>query len=100
MGRESCELCGHRREPGLMEKFHIIPTEVTELAQVPESRIITLCPDCHRELNKWYSTRVADTGFDTATKRFRPKTPQEMVREYEFAFNIFEKYKRERKKRF
>ncbi len=98
MGRESCELCGYPGEPRLMDKYHTIPVEVTERAGVPESRTIRLCQNCHRELNKWYSTRVADTGFDTNLNRFRPKTPLETVREYEFAFNIFAKYKKEQKK--
>ena len=98
MGRESCELCGYRGEPRLIEKRHVVPIEVTERAGVPESRIITLCPNCHRELNKWYSIKVADVGYDTKTNKFRAKSPPEMVREYEFAFNIFVKYKREQKK--
>ncbi len=98
MGRESCELCGYRGEPGTVEKHHIVPIEVTERAGVPESRIIALCQSCHRELNRWYSVKVADTGYDTSLNRFRPKSPLEMVREYEFAFNTFAKYKQEQKK--
>ena len=98
MGGEYCELCGYRGEARLMEKCHTIPVAVTESAGVAESRIITLCQNCHRELDKWYSVKVADTGFDSNLNRFRPKTPQEMVGEYEFALAMFEKYKGKQKK--
>ncbi len=98
MGRQSCDLCGYHGEPNLLAEHLAIPLAVTREAGVAESRIITLCQNCHRELDRWYSVKVADTSYDTSLNRFRPKTAQEMVREYEFAFNMFAKYKGAQKK--
>ena len=95
MPKEECELCGCQIELGLVEKHHVVPTDVTEQAGLPESQTLRLCSDCHREAHSWYSATVSDMEYEPKIKRFRNKLPLEMVREYEFAFNSFMKRKRE-----
>jgi len=36
--------------------------------------------------------------YDTKMKQFRVKSPQEMVKEYEIAYQRFARYKKEQKK--
>jgi len=99
MGKETCELCGRKSELETIEKHHVVPVEVTEQAGMPESRVVELCCNCHRELHKWYSIKVADMAYDTQIKRFRAKSGVEMVKEYEAAYKVFAEYKKGRRKR-
>ncbi len=98
MRKETCELCGYEDELGTVKKYHVFPQEITEQAGIKRSKIIRLCPNCQRELDKWYSTKVAHMAYDTRMKRFRTKSPQEMVKEYEIAYQRFTRYKREQQK--
>jgi len=94
MGKEICELCGYRSEPRTIEKHHIVPTKVTELAGMPESAIVRLCSNCHKEVHTWYSENVFDMAYDPGIKRFRQRSPVEMVKEYEAAYRVFAAYKK------
>ncbi len=98
MGKETCEFCGCRSELGTIEKHYIVPTKVTEQAGMPESAKISLCCNCHFELHTWYRTKVMDMVYDPETKRFRAKSWDEEVKDYESAFNEFRKYKDEQRK--
>ena len=98
MGKETCEVCGCESELGVTEKHNVVPTEVTKQARIPESKIVRVCPNCHQELNRWYSTRVTDMAYNPAAKQFRAKSGLEMVKEYQSAFNSFVKYKKEQKR--
>ena len=98
MGTKTCQLCGYEDEAGSIKKYHVIPQEIAERAGIHKSRIIRLCSNCQRELSRWYSTKVADMTYDTKMKQFRVKSPQEMVREYEIAYQRFARYKKEQKK--
>ena len=98
MGKELCEVCECEGETGVAEKHHIIPIEVTQQAGMPESQTLELCGNCHRELHRWYSTKVADMTYDASIKRFRVKSYGEMVQEYHSVFDSFVKYKKEQKK--
>ena len=98
MRKETCELCGRKIELGFIEKNHIIPTEVTEEAGMPESKAVRLCSNCHRELRRWYSTKVTDVAYAPETRRFRTKSWTERVKEYESAYDSFIKYKRKQKR--
>lgn len=94
MGKENCEICGHRSQLGAIEKQHTIPCEVTEEAGMPESQTLRLCLNCRLELAKWYSAKVAKMAYDTKMQRFRYKTSHEMAQEYQAAFNGFVIYKK------
>ena len=97
MEKKTCEVCGYESEIGALEKHRVVPTQFTEQADMPESRIARLCSHCHQELHKWYLTKVADMAYDTEAKRFINKSPLEMIREYEASFNSFVRYKHEQK---
>ena len=97
MGKETCELCGCRIDPGTIEKHHIVPIKITEQAGMPESASIRLCPDCHREVHTWYSGNIFEMAYDPETKRFRQKSPLEMVKEYQASYKVFVAYKQGQK---
>ena len=99
MEDETCQVCGYKSELGVTEKHHVVPTEVTEPGGIPRSKIVRLCRNCHRELHRWYSTRVADMVYDPEAKRFRAKSSPEMVKEYESAYESFVRFKGRQKKR-
>ena len=98
MRKEICELCGNRIEPRYIERHHVIPTQVTEQAGLPESQTLMLCSDCHREMQKWYSAKVSDMTYDSKTKRFRNRSWLEIVKEYRSAFNSLMKYRKKKPK--
>lgn len=93
MSKESCELCGRELGPVTAEKHFIVPGELREQAGIRESKAVKLCPDCFRELTRWYSNNVSKIAYDENTRRFRERSPLEMVREYETAYKSFSKYK-------
>jgi predicted HNH restriction endonuclease len=96
MGKKTCEICGKAIESGFVETHHVVPVEVTTKAGVPDSRVVTLCGDCHQEVHRWYSGKVTDMAYDPRTLKFRAKSWPEMVKEYESAYDSFVRYKQKR----
>ena len=94
MPKESCELCGYNK-PGFINKYYIVPQEISEQAGIKQAKMVRLCPNCQQELGKWYSARVADITYDTEMKQFKPKSPLQMVKEYEMAYQWFVHNKKE-----
>jgi heterodisulfide reductase subunit B len=90
----SCQLCGNEVDSNEIEKHYIVPKEITEQARRRRAKIVRLCPKCGADLRKWYAARIADTTYDDQIQRFRAKLPEEMVREYEGAYNRFAKLKK------
>ncbi len=95
---EACQVCGYVSNLGAVAPHHLIPKSVTQQAGAPESRTVGLCCNCHFELHAWYKLKVADVAYDTKTKRFRPKSWDEKVKDYESAFKDFKKYMHEQRK--
>ncbi len=91
-----CDVCGYKDTSNNIKKYNITPQEITEEADIKQSKIVKLCPVCRKELDKWYSKNISHTTYDSRTKRFREKTPTEMVREYEIAYRSFARYKKEK----
>ncbi|MFC1933075.1 hypothetical protein ACFLXU_05565 [Chloroflexota bacterium] len=98
MVESTCEVCGYQSRRGDIKKYYIVPGEVTREAGKPLGRKIPLCDNCHKELDELCSKVVADMTYDTRSQRFRIKSPQEMVREYEAAYQRFARYKKEQQK--
>lgn len=98
MGDETCEVCGYQSQLGAVEKHHVIPNEVTQQAGMSESHAIRMCCNCRRELDAWYSAKVAKMVYDTKVQRFRDRTWREMVEEYQSAFDGFVNFKKIRSK--
>lgn len=99
MARQTCQICGRHSKPDTMEQHHVVPTEVTAPTGIPESQTLWLCANCHREVHSWYRSKVARTTYDLTTKRFRPRSDPELVREYQAVFNSYLKYKAEQSHR-
>ena len=93
MATQTCKICNNVVDPDTMEEHHIVPSEVTDEAGMPESQKIKLCAGCHQEVHDWYTARVRHTEYDPDTRRFRNKSYLEMVNEYQSAFNAFVNYK-------
>jgi hypothetical protein len=79
-----------------MADHHIVPTEVTTDAGIPESQTVRLCQSCHAEAHSWYLARVRHTEYDAGSKRFRTKSYLEMVPEYQAAFSDLVRHKEDR----
>ncbi len=93
MVRETCELCRQKSPPGTVAIYYIVPQDVAMLAGLPCPRTVTLCDRCQKELRGWYSRKVLDVTYDPGTKRFTPRSPEDMVAEYEAAYKAFASYK-------
>ena len=98
MERKACELCGGEVELKAIEKHYVVPKEIMEQAGRLRLKIVRLCPTCHEELLRWYSANIADMTYDTKMKRFRGRSPIEMVKEYETAYQQFTRYKKEQQR--
>ena len=93
MAKVTCQICGQRRNSEQIETHHIVPTEISEEGGTAESQTVELCDECHRDAHSWYRGRVARTAYDEDTKHFNAKSPLEMVREYQTAFDSFVAFK-------
>ena len=94
MVKNACQLCRREVESGVLERHYVVPKEIIEQAGIPRSKIARLCPDCHKELQRWYASNVADMTYDNGIKRFRARSPLEMVKEYEIVYQRFARYKK------
>jgi hypothetical protein len=98
MADGTCEICGYGSTLGAVESHHVIPKDITEQAGITDSPTRMICCNCRRELETWYSAKVAKMLYDDSIARFRYKTPSEMVEEYEFVYKGFVDYKKRQKK--
>lgn len=95
---ELCDACGREIESASTVKHRIVPEEVAKLYGILDSRTITLCLECSSLIHDWYLKKVSTITYDSAMKRFRARTPAEIVHEYESAYSGFVKFRKERKK--
>lgn len=99
MKTRACAACGYQGKVRAIVAHHIIPEEIAEQAGISDSGAVSVCANCLAEVAAWYPRKVSGLIFDDGTRRFRPRTPAEMVTEYEAAYRAFVEYKkRERKK--
>jgi len=94
MGKGTCEVCGYESELEATVIHNVVPKEVTEQAGIPDSASVVLCINCRDEVHTWYANKVFDMTYDLGPKRFRPRSPAEMVKEYEAAYKAFAEYKK------
>jgi hypothetical protein len=88
MKKDRCEFCGVIA-PGQVSETDIVPRDICRQAGIDNPEAVRLCGQCRLDLGKWYSSKVSDTLFDPTLKRFRSRTPAEMVKEYESACQWF-----------
>jgi len=93
---ETCELCGYTGILGAVEERPIVPNDIARAASMPKSQTTRMCCNCRRELDTWFSTKVAKMVYDIGMQRFRCRTHTEMVKEYQSVFNAFVDYKKRR----
>ena len=98
MVEQTCEFCGYGSQLGAVQEYHIIPSEITEHAATPRLQVMRMCCNCRRELDAWYSAKVAKMVYDTKMLQFRARTSGEMVEEYHSVFDGFANYKKNQSK--
>ena len=98
MEDDACEVCGYKSQGGDINKYDVIPDEIIKEAGKLQSRKTTLCNNCHEELGRVYSKLVTSMTYDTRLKQFRTKSPQEMVKEYEVAYQWFTQHRKSQQK--
>jgi len=95
-----CEACGHKQEIELTVMHRIIPEDVAILFDISDFHAVTLCVYCFNEIRDWYRGRVSTLTYDSALQRFRSKLPNEIMKEYQIAYQGFLDCKGKRRKRF
>ena len=94
---KTCDICEHAVNPEDVVIHRIIPDEVARQAGIFDFRTATLCPDCSNEVQTWYGKRVHSVSYEDRGKRFIPRSPADIVREYEAAYRAFVAYKDRRR---
>jgi len=97
MWEKTCDICGHVINPEDVVIHRIIPEEATRQAGIFDFRTATLCPDCSNEVQIWYGKRVYSVSYEDRAKRFMPRSPSDIVKEYEAAYRAFAAYKNRRR---
>lgn len=97
MEKKTCDICGHAVNTEDVVVHRIIPEEAARQAGIFDFRTATLCPDCSNEVQIWYGKRVYSVSYEDSTKRFMPKSPSDIVKEYEAAYRAFAAYKNRRR---
>ncbi len=98
LGQETCDICRREVDAALLTMHRIVSEDIAKEAAVPASQTARLCTSCGDRLHAWFLNRVSTVTYDLELKRFKSKSPAEMVKEYEAAYNAFVKYERWRQK--
>ncbi len=89
-----CQVCGHFSPLGFLIVHHIVPEHLVRQMGITDSKTAELCLYCHQAVHSLYAKRMISMPYDPETKRFKPKTAPEIVREYETAYQDFANSKR------
>ncbi len=98
MPRGKCAICGFSGLSSL-KKYPVIPEEIAKEAGLKRAPMVKACPNCWRELEKWFSAKIADTAYDSMVKQFMPKSSQDLAREYEVSYEWFVRNKQDQLKK-
>jgi hypothetical protein len=99
MKQQKCNACGRAIEAGKAVEHHIVPEDVQRLLNTADSSKAPLCTNCSREVADWYRGKISDVTYDSNLKRFRTKSPSEIINEYHKAYQVFLNFKGNRQKR-
>ena len=97
MEKKVCEICGYARKPEDLIIHQIVPEEVATQAGISYPETVVLCINCRNEIQTWYDKKVLGVSYDESARRFVPKSPAQMVREYEAVYREFAAYKKRRR---
>ena len=92
--RKVCQACGYRGTRRAIVIHPIVFEETAEQTMVSGGRTALLCTNCRIELMAWYSRKISWLTYDSRSKRYIPRSREEMAREYEATFEAFIKYKK------
>ncbi len=98
LGQETCDVCRREVDAVFLTMHPIVPEDIAKEDTVPASQTARLCTSCGDRLHTWFLNRVTTVTYDWGLKRFKSKSPAEMVKEYEVAYKAFIKYERRRQK--
>ena len=93
MEKKTCDKCGRGNQPEDLVIHRIVPKEVARQAGILDTRTVLLCINCSNEF-QIFSKKVHDLSYDDVTKHFIPKSPTELIKEYEAAYKAFIAYKK------
>ena len=68
--------------------------EVDRQDGILDIRTVLLCTNCSSEFYSFCSKKVHDVSHDNVAKHFIPKSPTELIKEYEVAYKAFIAYKK------
>ena len=94
MRERTCQTCGCSLSRENLVRHRIVPEPVATEAGILDARAVSLCPNCSQEVQNWYAKKVYHMNYDEVTKQFVPKSPAELVREYEGVYKTFVRYKK------
>ena len=94
-----CGACGYGGKLRAVVEHPIAPEEITEQADTSSLATALLCSNCLSDMYVWYSKRVSRQAYDLGTKRFRPRSDEDMIKEYEAAYEAFIRYKNQQRKK-
>ncbi|UCG10111.1 MAG: hypothetical protein JSW30_05160 [Dehalococcoidia bacterium] len=94
MKERICQTCGCSLSQENLVRHRIIPESVATGAGISGARTVALCPNCSQEVQNWYAKKVLHMNYDEVTRRFKPKSPAELVKEYEGVYKTFVRYKK------
>ena len=97
MGEKTCDICGNAVNSEDVVIHRMIPEEVARQAGIYDFRIAVLCSNCSNEVQTWYKKRVYGVSYDNSTKKFLPRSPADIVKEYEAIYRAFAAYKNKRR---
>ena len=91
MKKYTCELCENEIKASEAIVHSVVPREIIQQAPISDSKtpILLLCISCRNKLESWCQKRVSTTTYNLGSKKFIPKSPNAMVKEYEVAYAAF-----------
>ena len=87
--RETCEICGCYCRSETLAAHRIVPEEVARQAGILDIRTVYLCLNCCNEIKTRYREKVYSVSYDYKANQFIPKSPAELIREYEAVYKTF-----------
>jgi hypothetical protein len=93
MNKIVCETCGKLFSKKYAVAFPVIPVDVARRYGIKDAKVATVCLECSHQLPRWYEKTVSLITYNTAQQHFQDRTAEELVAEYEYAFERFKKFK-------
>ena len=93
MRERTCRICSCSLNRENLVQHKVVPESVAIEAGLA-AKTVALCPSCSQEVQNWYRKKVFHMNYDVVAKQFVPKSPVELVKEYEGVYKTFVRYKK------